>query len=328
VYFQLREINKDSPLIKSENLSSQKISVNMDYIIANWTYFSGAFLGFAVGILTGLFGAGGGFIITPALNIFLGLPMNLAVGTSACQVLGAASFTFINNFDKRMPGLKLALIIGIGIPLGVIAGTKTVTRLHALGSMTILKKELDAVDFILLLVFVFLLLFIAVWMLIDSLWLRKHHTEEDELTHKGLLTNLKIPPYVKCETIPLKQVSVPLLISTGLLMGFLSGLLGIGGGVIMMPLLFYIIGQQAKFAVRTSVMLILISGFFATISHALAHNIDYKMVAFLIPGAFIGSRIGITIHKRISSKSLRKYFAFIILGAMGMVIIKIIKMLH
>jgi uncharacterized membrane protein YfcA len=142
VYFQLREINKDSPLIKSENLSSQKISVNMDYIIANWTYFSGAFLGFAVGILTGLFGAGGGFIITPALNIFLGLPMNLAVGTSACQVLGAASFTFINNFDKRMPGLKLALIIGIGIPLGVIAGTKTVTRLHALGSMTILKKEL------------------------------------------------------------------------------------------------------------------------------------------------------------------------------------------
>jgi len=299
----------------------------MDYFLEHWIYICGAVLGFGVGILTGLFGAGGGFIITPALNIFLGLPMNLAVGTSACQVLGAAGFTFLNNFDKKMHGLKLALIIGIGIPLGVIAGTRTVTKLHTLGTMIFFGKELDAVDFILLLVFAFLLLFIGTWMLIDCFWLRKHHCEDDELTHKGLLTDLKIPPYVRCETIPQGQVSIFLLISIGLLMGFLSGLLGIGGGVIMMPLLFYIIGQQAKFAVKTSVMLILMSGLFATISHALAHNIDYKMVAFLIPGAFIGSRIGTAIHKRISSKSLRKYFAFVVLAATGMVVIKLLNML-
>ena len=300
----------------------------MDYIIEHWiSLCGGAFLGLIVGVLTGLFGAGGGFIITPALNIFLGLPMNFAVGTSACQVLGAAGFTFFHNFDKKMRGVKLALIIGIGIPLGVFLGTGTVARFKGLPPVNIFGKELRAVDFILLAIFAILLFFVGSWMLIDSFWLRRHHKEEDELTHKGLLTTLPVPPYVHCETIPAEKVSGVLLVAVGLIMGFLSGLLGIGGGVIMMPILFYIIGQQAKFAVRTSVMLILMSGLFATISHAIAHNIDYYMVVFLIPGAFVGSRIGSAIHHRISSKSLRKYFAFVVLGAMLMVVGKLIAML-
>ena len=298
----------------------------MDYLLENWIYAGGALLGLAVGILTGIFGAGGGFIITPALNIFLGLPMNLAVGTSACQVLGAAGFTFFHNFDKKLHGLKLALLIGIGVPGGVYAGTQAVSNLKGLPPLTIYGKEVNAVNFILLSVFSVLLFVIGTWMLFDCFYLRRHHTEEDEKNHKGLLTHLKLPPYVRCKTIPQGQVSIFLLILIGLFMGFLSGLLGIGGGVIMMPILFYIIGQQAKFAVKTSVMLILMSGLFATISHALNHNIDYKMVAFLIPGAFIGSRIGTTIHNKISSKSLRQYFSFVVLAAMLMIILKLLKM--
>lgn len=301
----------------------------MDYIITHWLNLcGGALLGLAVGILTGLFGAGGGFIITPALNIFLGLPMNLAVGTSACQVLGAAGFTFFNHFDKKMRGWKIAMIIGIGIPVGVYFGTKTVDLLKGFPPVQLFSKELNAVNFLLLAMFALLLFFIGSWMLIDNFWLRRHLQEEDELHHKGLLTNLRLPPYMHFRTVPAGKVSVVLLVVVGVMMGFLSGLLGIGGGVIMMPLLYYIIGQEAKFAVRTSVMLILISGLFATISHAIAHNIDYYMVLFLIPGAFFGSRIGTIINHRMSSKSLRKYFAFIVLGAMVMVVIKLIGMVY
>ena len=301
----------------------------MEYISAHWLSLTGgSILGFVVGIMTGIFGAGGGFIITPALNIFLGLPMNLAVGTSACQVLGAAGFSFMHNFDKKLSGLKLALLIGIGVPVGVVIGTSVVNKLEKLPHLTIYGKDVNAVNFILLATFAVLLLFISAWMLFDSFYLRRHHSEEDEKNHKGLLTGLKIPPYARCETIPAGQASVLLLISTGLLMGFLSGLLGIGGGVIMMPLLFYVIGQEAKFAVKTSIMLILMSGLFATISHAMAHNIDYYMVIFLIPGAFFGSRIGTAIHKKISSKSLRKYFAFVVLAAMLMVVVKLMMMVR
>ena len=301
----------------------------MEYILNNIIpYSEGAILGFAVGILTGLFGAGGGFIITPALNVFLGLPMNLAVGTSACQVLAASGFTFIQNFDKKLPGIKLALSIGTGIPLGVFLGTHLLDKLKLMPEIEFYGKQLEAVDFILLLIFTIMLFFIFSWMIFDTFFLRKHHTEEDELKHKGFLTSIKLPPYIKCDTIPYGQTSAPLLIIIGLFMGFMSGLLGIGGGVIMMPMLYYIIGQQAKYAVRTSVMLILISAAFATISHIIAKNIDYYMVMFLIPGAFLGSRIGITIHKKISSKSLRKYFAFVVLGAAIMVLVKLIMMIN
>jgi uncharacterized membrane protein YfcA len=297
----------------------------MEHILQNiLPYSEGAILGFAVGILTGLFGAGGGFIITPALNVFIGLPMNLAVGTSACQVLAASSFTFIQNFDKKLPGVKLALSIGVGIPLGVFLGTHLLDRVKIMPHIKVLGKELDAVDFILLLIFTVMLFTIFFWMVFDTFYLRKHHTEEDENNHKGFLTSLRLPPYIKCETIPFGKTSIPLLLVIGLFMGFMSGLLGIGGGVIMMPILYYIIGQQAKYAVRTSVMLILISAIFSTLSHIFAKNIDYYMVIFLIPGAFLGSRIGITIHKKISSKSLRKYFSFVVLAAGIMVLVKLI----
>jgi len=289
-------------------------------------YSEGAVLGFAVGILTGLFGAGGGFIITPALNVFLGLPMNLAVGTSACQVLAASGFTFFHNFEKKLPGLKLALYIASGIPIGVMLGAHTLARLKVMPHLNIMGRNLDAVDFILLLIFTVMLFFIFLWMIIDTFWLRKNHTEEDELNHKGLLASFKLPPFVKCETIPFGQVSIPILLLIGFFMGFMSGLLGIGGGVVMMPMLYYIIGQQAKYAVRTSIMLILVSAAFATVSHIFAGNIDYCMVAFLIPGAFVGSRIGAFIHKKISSRSLRKYFAFVVLAAAIMVFVKLILM--
>jgi len=300
----------------------------MEQIIQHLAIYSeGAVLGFAVGILTGLFGAGGGFIITPALNVFLGLPMNLAVGTSACQVLAASSFTFFHNFNKKLPGLRLALCIASGIPVGVMLGSHVLSKLKVMPHLTVFGKNLDAVDFILLLIFTFMLFFIFLWMIIDTCWLRKNHTEEDELKHKGLLSSVKLRPMVKCETIPFGQVSMPLLIGIGFFMGFMSGLLGIGGGVIMMPMLYYVIGQQAKYAVRTSVMLILVSAAFATVIHIWGGNVDYYMVAFLIPGAFIGSRIGSAIHKKISGKSLRKYFSLVVLAAAVMVLVKVILML-
>ena len=108
-------------------------------------------------------------------------------------------------------------------------------------------------------------------------------------------------------------------------MGFMSGLLGIGGGVIMMPMLFYIIGQETKYATLTSTMLIFISGLFATFFHAMHNNINYILVVALITGAFFGTKTGVKIHKKISGKSIRKYFAFVVLFAALMVIYKIIR---
>lgn len=299
----------------------------INYICANWHILAGgALLGFTVGVLTGLFGAGGGFIVTPALNIFLGLPMNYAVGTSACQVLGASSLTLYHQLDRNFYGIRVAALTAIGVPGGAYLGALTVGKFKNLGMVKIMGRELDAVNFYLMLIFMFFLTLIAIWLIFDNFWLRRGK-DDDEENHRGFLAGIKIPPMVKFRTLPVGEFSAPLLILLGFIMGFMSGLLGIGGGVVMMPMLFYLVGQGTKFAARTGTMLIFVSGFFSTIIHAAKGNIDYALVVFLFFGAFFGTRLGGVIQKKISGKSIRKYFAFVVLAAALMVIVKIYFML-
>ena len=283
-------------------------------------------LGFFVGVLTSLFGAGGGFIVTPALNIFLGLPMNLAVGTSACQVLGASSFSLYHRLDRRLMGIRVALFAGIGIPVGAFLGTWLVQLMKKIGDWQLWGKNIDPVNFLLLAIFAVFLLLIGGWLIFDNFYLRRNN-DGDESNHVGILARFKIRPLFKFRSIPAGEFSVPVLIGLGLFTGFLSGLLGIGGGVIMMPMLFYMVGQETKFATQTSTMLVLLSGAFSTIFHAMDKNINYPLALVLIAGAFFGAKLGSIIHDRISAKSIRKYFAFVVLGAWLMVVIKLLKMI-
>ena len=123
----------------------------LDYLTAHWLILSGGvLLGFLLGFMTGLFGAGGGFILTPVLNIFIGLPMNIAVGTSSCQVLGASTFSLYHHYDRRLLGIRVAAFMGLGIPAGSLLGVYAVGLLTRFPAMTILGRELKTVDFILL----------------------------------------------------------------------------------------------------------------------------------------------------------------------------------
>lgn len=299
----------------------------MDYLINNWHLLvGGGALGFCVGIVSGLFGAGGGFIVTPILNIFMNVPMNIAVGTSACQVLGASGFSLYHHYEKNMFGIRVALVMLIGIPFGSIAGAYAVRKLVMLPAITLMGRELKTIDFILLLVFFVFLSIIATWLIIDNFYLR-HGKDEDEASHVGLFFRLRIPPILKFRTIPAGGFSATVLVFLGFFMGFLSGLLGIGGGVVIMPVLFYLVGQETKYATKTDMMLVFASGFFATVSHAFERNIDYALVLILITGAFFGTRVGASFQKKLSGKSIRKYFSFIVLAAALMVLGKLIKML-
>lgn len=297
-----------------------------DYLITNWhILLGGGILGFLVGVITGLFGAGGGFIITPILNIFIGLPMNIAVGTSACQVLGASAFSLYHHFDRKLPGIRIAITMGLGIPAGSYFGVRTVENLVLLKPIVVMGKELRAVDFVLLLVFAVFLSLIAAWLFIDNYYIR-HGKEEDESSHRGMLAGLRIPPMIRYRTILSGEFSATVLFLLGIFMGFMSGLLGIGGGVIIMPILFYLVGQGTKDATKTDLMLVFASGFFATVTHALNNNINYPLVAFLVSGAFFGTRTGARIQKIISGKSIRKYFTFIVLAAVLIVTVKLLRM--
>ena len=300
----------------------------MDALVNNWVVLcGGGILGFAAGILTGLLGAGGGFIVTPVLNIFLGLPMNMAVGTSAFQVLGASAFSLYHHYEKKLFGIRVALTMLLGIPFGSYLGASIVKKLALLKPIMVAGRELKTVDFVLLLVFAVFLSLIAAWLFYDNFHVRKHDQDIDEESHTGLLSKLKIYPVMKYRTIHLGEFSSTVLVLLGFSMGFLSGLLGIGGGVVIIPILFYLVGQETKFAIKTGTMLVLACGFFATICHAFEKNIDYTLSASLITGAFFGTKIGAGIQKRLSGKDIRKYLAFVILAAVLIVIFKLSKMI-
>jgi uncharacterized membrane protein YfcA len=286
----------------------------------------GAALGFSVGILTGFFGAGGGFILTPVLNIFLGLPMNMAVGTSAVQVLGASSFSLWHHIDRRWLGLRVALWMGLGIPFGVWLGSHLVKVMKTLAPITVSGKSIPAVDLILLIVFAVFLGLITAWLLIDNFVLRRGREDETERS-QGLLAGLRTPLMVQFRTIHHGPFSGPVLTVLGLVVGCLSGLMGIGGGVVMMPMLFYLVGQEIKAATRTDMMLIFTTGLCSTIAHAQAGNINWALAGCLIAGSFFGTRLGAWLQHRTTGKRLRQYFAFVVLAATLMVSGKLLSLL-
>jgi len=284
----------------------------------------GIILGIISGTLAGLFGSGGGFFITPALNIFLGLPYNIAIGTSACQVLGASSLALYHHFDRKMHGVRIAFLTGIGVPLGSFLGVKVVSQLKDMGDLTVAGHIIGAQQFIFTVIFSVFLGSIAAWLLFDNFYLRRGRTHDH---HVGYLAWIKIKPMVSCETIPDGPFSAPIFTLLGFFVGFIGGLLGIGGGVIMMPLLFYVVGQETKYAARTSTMISFMISLMATTLHASRGNVHYLLVVFLFCGALLGAKIGAGIQRKTGGKTIRKYFAFVVLGAVIMVLVKLVMMI-
>lgn len=280
----------------------------------------GSLLGGAVGLLTGFFGAGGGFILTPALHIVLGLPMHLAAGTSAFQMTGVSLFSLIDRLDRRLLGIRVALCLGIGVPFGSLAGTRLVRSIKQMRGWSLDGRAIDPVNFSLMACFAVFLLGIAAWMCYDTFFRKPR---------PGAVAGVRlaIPPLGRFRTIPAGPYSIPVLALLGVAIGLLSGLLGIGGGVIVLPALFYLVGQETRAATQTSLMVVLLSGLSSSLFHARDGNIDYLLVAALLPGAMIGARIGLRLQRAVSERAIRRGFALVTLGAWLLVMSSLWRML-
>lgn len=280
-------------------------------------------IGCFIGALTGFFGAGGGFILTPVLNICLGLPMNIAVGTSAFQITGASAVSLWGRLDRRFTGMRVALCLALGIPAGAWSGSILVSHFKNMQPWHMRGAEIAPVDVTLLSVFALLLFLLAILMFFKSFGKNQEGTEVRE----GLLFRLRIPPTFSFRTIPAGEFSIPVMVVLGIISGFLSGLLGIGGGVVLLPMLFFLIGQETKAATQTSLILVFLSGLFSTFFHAVDSNIDYPLAAALFFGGFFGARTGSRLNAASSDAVIKKGFAFVILGAWLLVVFKLWRIL-
>lgn len=262
-------------------------------------------VGGAVGLVAGMFGIGGGFLVVPVLNLVLGLPMQIAVGSAACQVLGPATTSVLARRVTR-EHLKLPLIITGGLIVGVFAGADVLHWLTS-GSEPDDASTRRGEDVILWTYFLLLLGLgsFALWESGRELSMRPVQT--------GWLASIRLPP--SAAIVGMKQpMSIPIASWFGLCVGFLSGLMGISGGLLLLPGLIYLLGVEWHRAVTSSMVIVWLVAAQATVAHSLHDHIRLFVVLGLLLGGTLGARLGVQWSEGLLPVQGRRSFGWLALG--------------
>ena len=271
-----------------------------------------AFLGAVVGVISGVFGIGGGFLTTPFL-IFLGIPPAVAVGTQASQLVASSSTAVIGHWKKRNIDMRMAGILLIGGFIGTISGIFIFKFLQYLGQ----------VDLIISLLYVLFLCSIGGMMLSESLTTliqtRKRNLSEDEPTQN---TPEKQTYYQKVkERLPYKlsfpesrlYVSILIPLFIGFIGGLMVSIMGIGAGFLLVPAMIYMLRMPPLLVAGTSLIQIMVTSAMACILHAVTNQtVDLILAVILIGGSVIGAQIGVRLSRFIKGAVARFILASII----------------
>lgn len=279
------------------------------------TLLGASLISFGVGILTGVFGVGGGFLMTPALMIFLGVPGSVAVGTDLAAILTNSSFGLYKRRGTRTVDLKLALTISSGGVVGVLIGSRLLKAVQEIDSWVIGGREYDAVELSLLLLFVLLLVWIASYILYDRCRLKRGELE----LGTGLLRRLIVPPMRRFSSVHGQEISVTVLACLGLFVGCLTGLMGIGGGVILLPILVYFVGQDPKKAAGTSLVMVWVASTIGVLYKGMVGHVSVSLWTAMIVGGLVGTSLGTRIGLKAASEKLKFSFLYVVLLALGIV---------
>lgn len=288
-----------------------------------FVFIGGFVIAIGVGMLTGIFGVGGGFLLTPALMILLGVSAATSVGTGLATFFVNSSFGLFKRRGTGTVDAKIAMTIAAGMIVGVMVGATALEYFEHLPPLIINGREVVAVQFILLWAFIVILLWIAGFMWNDYRRTRGKAPKE----HVGFLAKVKIPPYVHFTSLDQPQLSLVALVLLGLFTGFLTGLMGIGGGVVLLPALIYLVGQRTSKAAGTSLMLVCCSSLTAVIANIINQNIDWFLWLALVSGGLTGTFIGTKIGLKVAGSKLRLYFVYVVLTAIVMVGYKIVQLI-
>ena len=260
------------------------------------------FFGFVVGFMSGLFGVGGGFLMTPLL-IFMGIPPSTAVGTESVQILGSSVSGAIAHSRKKNIDYEIGIFLLIG---GIFGSTVGVILFNFL-------KESGNIDLIINILYVIFLSIIGILMLIEStISLVK---EEKQIVKKKKKRNF-------LEYLPLKlkfrhsgiYISIILPISVGIITGFLASLMGVGGGFIMVPAMIYLFRMGTVSAIGTSLFQIVFVTLNSSILQATYNlSVDLILAIFLLIGGVIGAQYGSKFTSRFKGEQLRVLLALIVI---------------
>ena len=278
-------------------------------------------VGLFVGFVAGMFGMGGGFLLTPTLMYMFGVPAPIAVGSALCQTCGTSLASFLKYRRLKRGEPRIDLVMLGGSLVGVDAGTRVLAHLSGLGtchfhggaSIPIVQVTLDIL-FLLLLTATALFIFRDV----RRTWNRRD-SRGDTTIPGPLITRVRIPPYIDLPNVQLKQVSVPMMCWLGFALGLVSGMMGIGGGVLFMPILLYGFGLSARNAAGTGILLLLFTAMAGTFEQALHGYVSLKLAMAILVGSSVGTQIGALTTHYLPNRSLRLILLLLVLFVIGMI---------
>lgn len=276
-----------------------------------------AAVGLLVGYVAGMFGVGGGFLLTPVLMYGFGVPAPMAVGSALCQQCGTsvASFLRYRHLGRGEP--RIDMIMAGGSLIGIDAGTRLLAYLDRLAPVILpWGPHVSAVTLTVDILFLALLSGTAVLTFREAWAARLSTVIRGDVTVPGVLaTSVRIAPYVDLPGAGLRRISVPLLSYLGFLLGFASGVMGIGGGVLLMPILMYGFGMPARNAAGTGILLLLATVSLGTFEQALHGFVSLKLAMAVLIGSSIGSQLGAMTTHRLRNRVLRLLFSVLVAAA-------------
>ncbi len=258
-----------------------------------------------VGILSGLFGVGGGFLMTPFL-IFLGVPPSYAVPNEANNILATSVSGSTTHWLKNTLDYKMGTMIVIGGAVGTIIGIITFTYF----------KEIGKINLVISLSYMYILAIVGTLMFVQGMG-------ELDRKKKKIILKKKLHDHYWIHGLPFRMrfnksklyesAFTPIII--GLIVGFIAAIMGIGGAFILVPAMIYIIGMPTKLVPGTSLFVTIFVSAIVTILHAFNYGtIDLILVSILIVGSIVGVQIGQKLGEFIDSSELKTLLAALLLA--------------
>ncbi|MDQ2074563.1 sulfite exporter TauE/SafE family protein [Haloarcula sp. H-GB4] len=273
------------------------------------------FVGFGllIGVLFGFFGMGGSFLVTPALLV-MGYPTRVAVGSGLAFVFGTSVIATLKHRDMGQVDYKLGVLMIAGTTAGIEAGKEIVIHLEALG----LAGSIISVTYVVLLGGIGAFVTYEALRGGDSGDGIDHDAAEGDADADDIpeiaktIQSYRIPPMISLRGGV--SVSLWMILGVAFVTGLLSGFLGVGGGFIRMPALFYLIGVPVPIAVGTDLFEIVFSGGLGSFLYALDGGVDLSIVLPLLAGSALGARVGSAATSIVDEDEIKVYFGLMLLG--------------
>jgi uncharacterized membrane protein YfcA len=272
-------------------------------------------MGAAVGFLSGMFGVGGGFLLTPLL-VFYGIPSEVAVATTASHLTASSMSGALAQWRKRGIDLKMALVMLLGGVLGSADGVQLFAYL----------KKAGQVDVVVSAGYVILLGTVGALMLNESLRALQAYRSGASVPARARHHNWihGLPFKMRFRESRLYISVIPPLV-LGFVVGVLSAILGVGGGFIMVPAMIYLLRMPTNVVVGTSLVQIIVVTAATTIFQAAQnYSVDAMLAAFLIVGGVVGAQYGVRAAARLRGEQLRLLLALLVLAVAARLLVSLV----